>query len=475
MSQTVTGFEVHDIRFPTSEQLDGSDAMNPDPDYSAAYVVLRTADGREGHGFCFTIGRGNDVTAAAIEALRPYVLGSPAPSDAAGLAALSLALTHDSQLRWLGPEKGVTHMAAGAVINAAWDLAAKRASKPVWEFLATMTPEELVSLVDFRYLTDALTPDEALALLRAAEPGRAERTARLRAEGYPAYTTSPGWLGYSDSKLVTLARQAVADGFTQIKLKVGGDLADDVRRMKLARDAVGPDVRIAVDANQRWDVSDALRWMAALAPYAPHWIEEPTSPDDILGHAAVRAGQPVKVATGEHVANRVVFKQLLQAGAVDYLQIDAARVAGVNENLAVLLLAAKYGVPVCPHAGGVGLCELVQHLSMFDYIAVSGSREGRVIEYVDHLHEHFADPVVIASGHYRVPTAPGFSARMHPASIAAHRYPEGPVWRARRAAGRSADESTGKAAEKTAEKTVEKTAGEMAGRTVDETAERSRR
>ncbi|WP_078854920.1 enolase C-terminal domain-like protein [Streptomyces sp. NRRL F-5135] len=467
MSQTVTGFEVHDIRFPTSEQLDGSDAMNPDPDYSAAYVVLRTADGREGHGFCFTIGRGNDVTAAAIEALRPYVLGSPAPGDAAGLAALSLALTHDSQLRWLGPEKGVTHMAAGAVINAAWDLAAKRASKPVWEFLATMTPEELVSLVDFRYLTDALTPDEALALLRAAEPGRAERTARLRAEGYPAYTTSPGWLGYSDSKLVTLARQAVADGFTQIKLKVGGDLADDVRRMKLARDAVGPDVRIAVDANQRWDVSDALRWMAALAPYAPHWIEEPTSPDDILGHAAVRAGQPVKVATGEHVANRVVFKQLLQAGAVDYLQIDAARVAGVNENLAVLLLAAKYGVPVCPHAGGVGLCELVQHLSMFDYIAVSGSREGRVIEYVDHLHEHFADPVVIASGHYRVPTAPGFSARMHPASIAAHRYPEGPVWRARRAAGWSADESTGNDAEKTA--------GEMAGTTVDETAERSSR
>ncbi|MGS2586959.1 enolase C-terminal domain-like protein [Streptomyces hebeiensis] len=475
MSQTVTGFEVHDIRFPTSEQLDGSDAMNPDPDYSAAYVVLRTADGREGHGFCFTIGRGNDVTAAAIEALRPYVLGSPAPSDAAGLAALSLALTHDSQLRWLGPEKGVTHMAAGAVINAAWDLAAKRASKPVWEFLATMTPEELVSLVDFRYLTDALTPDEALALLRAAEPGRAERTARLRAEGYPAYTTSPGWLGYSDSKLVTLARQAVADGFTQIKLKVGGDLSDDIRRMKLARDAVGPDVRIAVDANQRWDVSDALRWMAALAPYAPHWIEEPTSPDDILGHAAVRAGQPVKVATGEHVANRVVFKQLLQAGAVDYLQIDAARVAGVNENLAVLLLAAKYGVPVCPHAGGVGLCELVQHLSMFDYIAVSGSREGRVIEYVDHLHEHFADPVVIASGRYRVPTAPGFSARMHPASIAAHRYPEGPVWRARRAAGRSADESTGKATGKATGKTAEKAAGETAGMTVDETAERSSR
>ncbi|WP_329069979.1 enolase C-terminal domain-like protein [Streptomyces sp. NBC_01429] len=442
MTQTVTGFEVHDVRFPTSEQLDGSDAMNPDPDYSAAYVVLRTtgtdasgpdsAAGPEGHGFCFTIGRGNEVMAAAIESLRPYVLGRPAPRTAADLAALSRALTHDSQLRWLGPEKGVTHMAAGAVLNAAWDLAAKNARLPVWEFLASMTPEELVSLVDFRHLTDALTPDEALEILRAAEPGRAERTARLRADGYPAYTTSPGWLGYSDTKLVTLAEQAVADGFQQIKLKVGADLDDDVRRMKLARAAVGPGIRIAVDANQRWDVPDALRWMAALAPYDPHWIEEPTSPDDILGHAAVRAGQPVKVATGEHAANRIIFKQLLQAGAVDYVQIDAARVGGVNENLAILLLAAKFGVPVCPHAGGVGLCELVQHLAMFDYIAVSGRRDDRVIEYVDHLHEHFADPVVITDGRYTAPTAPGFSARMLPASIAEHSYPDGPVWAARR-------------------------------------------
>ncbi|MFE9859271.1 enolase C-terminal domain-like protein [Streptomyces sp. NPDC005780] len=438
MSQTVTDFEVHDIRFPTSEQLDGSDAMNPDPDYSAAYVVLRTggADGDgggiEGHGFCFTIGRGNEVMAAAIEALRPYLTGRPVPRTAADLGELYRDLTHDSQLRWLGPEKGVMHMAAGAVLNAAWDLAAKHAGRPVWQFLAGMTPEELVSLVDFRYLTDALTPEEALAILRAAEPGRAERAERLRAEGYPAYTTSPGWLGYSDDKLVRLAKEAVADGFTQIKLKVGGDVADDVRRLALARDAVGTGVRIAVDANQRWDVADAVEWMTALAPYDPHWIEEPTSPDDILGHAAVRAGQPVKVATGEHVANRVVFKQLLQAGAVDFVQIDAARVAGVNENLAILLLAAKFGVPVCPHAGGVGLCELVQHLSMFDYVAVSGTWEDRVIEYVDHLHEHFVDPTVIESGRYTAPAAPGFSARMHPESIAAHRYPEGPVWQGRR-------------------------------------------
>lgn len=438
MSQTVTDFEVHDIRFPTSEQLDGSDAMNPDPDYSAAYVVLRTdaPDGGggplEGHGFCFTIGRGNEVMAAAIEALRPYLTGRPVPRTAADLGELYRDLTHDSQLRWLGPEKGVMHMAAGAVLNAAWDLAAKHAGRPVWEFLAGMTPEELVSLVDFRYLTDALTPEEALTILRAAEPGRAERAERLRAEGYPAYTTSPGWLGYSDDKLVRLAKEAVADGFTQIKLKVGGDVGDDVRRLSLARQAVGTDVRIAVDANQRWDVADAVEWMTALAPYDPHWIEEPTSPDDVLGHAAVRAGQPVKVATGEHVANRVVFKQLLQAGAVDFVQIDAARVAGVNENLAILLLAAKFGVPVCPHAGGVGLCELVQHLSMFDYVAVSGTWEDRVIEYVDHLHEHFVDPTVIESGRYTAPAAPGFSARMHPGSIAAHRYPEGPVWQARR-------------------------------------------
>ncbi|MFD7861180.1 enolase C-terminal domain-like protein [Streptomyces sp. NPDC059783] len=440
MSQTVTDVEVHDIRFPTSEQLDGSDAMNPDPDYSAAYVVLRTdaaapdggSEPAEGHGFCFTIGRGNDVMAAAIEALRPHVTGRPVPRTAADLGALHRDLTHDSQLRWLGPEKGVMHMAAGAVVNAAWDLAAKHAGLPVWEFLAAMTPEELVSLVDFRYLTDALTPEEALEILRAAEPGRAERAARLRAEGYPAYTTSPGWLGYSDDKLVRLAQEAVADGFTQIKLKVGGDLGDDVRRMALAREAVGPGVRIAVDANQRWDVAGAVEWMTALAPYDPHWIEEPTSPDDILGHAAVRAGQPVKVATGEHVANRVVFKQLLQAGAVDFVQIDAARVAGVNENLAILLLAAKFGVPVCPHAGGVGLCELVQHLSMFDYVAVSGSWEDRVIEYVDHLHEHFVDPTVITSGRYTAPAAPGFSARMHPESITAHRFPEGAVWQARR-------------------------------------------
>jgi L-fuconate dehydratase len=338
-------------------------------------------------------------------------------------------LVHDSQLRWLGPEKGVMHMAISAVVNALWDLAAKRADKPLWRLLSEMPVEELVSLVDFRYLTDALTPEEATEILRRAQDGRAERAERLLEEGYPAYTTTPGWLGYDDAKLARLCEEAIADGYRQIKLKVGASLDDDVRRLRIAREACGPDIRIAVDANQRWDVGEAVRWIRALEPYEPWWVEEPTSPDDVLGHAAIRrAVRPVRIATGEHVQNRVVFKQLLQAEAVDVVQIDAARVAGVNENIAILLLAAKFGVPVCPHAGGVGLCELVQHLSMFDYVAVSGTLEDRVIEYVDHLHEHFVDPVAIRDGRYVAPTAPGFSAELTPEAIDAHRYPGGSVW-----------------------------------------------
>ncbi|MFI9323159.1 L-fuconate dehydratase [Kitasatospora aureofaciens] len=430
----ITALDVLDVRFPTSEHLDGSDAMNPEPDYSAAYVVLRTdaGDGLEGHALAFTTGRGNDVQAAAIAALAPYVVGLSVEEVCGDLGAFSRSLVHDPQLRWLGPEKGAIHMATGAVVNAAWDLAAKRAGRPVWRFLGEMSPEELVAQVDFRWLSDALTTGEALEILRRAEPGRQERIARLLERGYPAYTTTPGWLGYSDEKLAHLAREAVADGFTQIKLKVGASLEDDVRRMRVAREAVGPDIRVAVDANQRWDVGPAIDWMRALAPYDPYWIEEPTSPDDILGHAAVRAAlSPIKVATGEHIANRVVFKQLLQAGAVDIVQIDSARVGGVNENLAILLLAAKFGVPVCPHAGGVGLCEMVQHLSMFDYVAVSGTTEDRVIEYVDHLHEHFVDPVRIVDGHYLAPTLPGLSAQIRPGSLKEYTYPDGPVWTAR--------------------------------------------
>ncbi|MGW1030386.1 L-fuconate dehydratase [Streptomyces sp. NPDC002577] len=427
----ITAVDTYDIRFPTSRELDGSDAMNPDPDYSAAYVVLRTdaGDGHEGHGFTFTIGRGNDVQVAAIDALRPHVLGRDVQELCADPGVVSRSLIGDSQLRWLGPEKGVMHMAIGAVVNAVWDLAAKRARKPLWQFLADAEPEWLVSQIDFRYLTDALTPDEALDLLRRGREGSQERAADLLRRGFPAYTTSPGWLGYSDEKLTRLAVQAVADGFTQIKLKVGADLADDVRRCRVARSVVGPDIRMAVDANQRWGVDEAITWTRALGEFDPYWIEEPTSPDDVLGHAAIRkAVAPVKVATGEHVQNRIVFKQLLQAGAIDVLQIDAARVGGVNENLAILLLAAKFGVPVCPHAGGVGLCELVQHLSMFDYVALSGTTEDRVIEYVDHLHEHFIEPVVIREGHYTAPTAPGFSAAMRPESIAEYTYPGGSFW-----------------------------------------------
>jgi len=435
----VTSVESFDIRFPTSRELDGSDAMNPDPDYSAAYVVLRTDATTpagvpvEGHGFTFTIGRGNEVCRAAIDALAPLVVGA----DLGSMGDLGRRLTHDSQIRWLGPEKGVVHLATAALVNAAWDAVAKAAGKPLWRLLGELEPEQIIDLVDWRYLSDALTPEEAYDLLKAAQPGRAERAAHLERVGYPAYTTSPGWLGYDDEKLTRLARQAVASGYTQIKLKVGADLADDVRRFALARSVVGPDIRIAVDANQRWDVADAVTWMTALAPYQPWWIEEPTSPDDILGHAAIRRalataapdGGPIRVATGEHVANRVMFKQLLQAGAVDIVQLDACRVAGVNENVAILLLSAKFGVPVCPHAGGVGLCELVQHLSMFDFMAVSGTLTDRVIEYVDHLHEHFLDPVVIERGAYRAPHAPGFSAQMHPDSLARYAFPDGDAWR----------------------------------------------
>ncbi|HKD98969.1 MAG TPA: L-fuconate dehydratase [Micromonosporaceae bacterium] len=431
MNARIVSLDTYDVRFPTSRELDGSDAMNPDPDYSAAYVVLRTdaGDGHEGHGFAFTIGRGNDIEAAAIAALRPYVVGRHLVALLDDLGGFWKELVHDSQLRWLGPEKGVMHMAISAVVNALWDLKAKRAGLPLWLLLARMSPEELVSLVDFRYLTDALTPGDALAILRRAEDGREERIAYLGEHGYPAYTTSPGWLGYSDEKLRALCKEAVAQGFTQIKLKVGADLADDLRRIAIAREVCGPEIRIAVDANQRWDVPDAIAWVRELAPYGPWWVEEPTSPDDVLGHAAIaRAIAPIKVATGEHVQNRVIFKQMLQAGALSYLQLDAARVAGVNENVAILLLAAKFGVPVCPHAGGVGLCELVQHLSMFDYAAVSGSMEDRVIEYVDHLHEHFVDPVVIRGGRYVAPSAPGFSATMRPESLVAYAFPTGPVW-----------------------------------------------
>ncbi len=417
---TIVAVDTRDVRFPTSLSLDGSDAMNPDPDYSAAYVTIRTdsADGLAGHAFVFTIGRGNDVQVAALDALREHLVGREVESLLGDMGAASRLLVHDSQLRWLGPEKGVMHMAIGAAVNALWDLRAKRAGEPLWLHLSRLSPEELVSLVDFRYLTDAITPEDALAILRAAEAGREERIERLLAQGYPAYTTTPGWLGYSDEKLARLCREAVAAGFPQVKLKVGADRADDIRRFRIAREVLGADYPIAMDANQRWGVQEAIDWVGALAEFHPAWIEEPTSPDDILGHAAIARGvSPVRVATGEHVQNRIVFKQLLQAGGMQVMQIDATRVGGLNENLANLLLAAKFGVPVCPHAGGVGLCEAVQHLAMFDFVAVSGTMEGRMVEYVDHLHEHFVDPVVMRDGRYVAPSAPGGSMEMKASSL----------------------------------------------------------
>ena len=419
----IVALETTDVRFPTSLSLDGSDAMNPDPDYSAAYVVIRTDAGDAGHAFVFTIGRGNDVQVAAIDALAGHLAGREIEPLLDDMGGTFRAIIGDSQLRWLGPEKGVMHMAIGAVINALWDIKAKRAGLPLWQLLARMTPEEIVDLVDFRYLTNALTREDALEILRAAVPGRAEREQELLASGYPGYTTSPGWLGYSDEKLERLAREALADGFTQIKLKVGADLEDDIRRFRKAREVVGPDFPIAIDANQRWEVSEAIEWVNALAEFHPAWVEEPTSPDDVLGHAEIARGiAPIRVATGEHAQNRVIFKQLLQADAIGVMQIDAVRVAGVNENIANLLLAAKFGVPVCPHAGGVGLCEAVQHLSMFDFVAVTGTREGRLIEFVDHLHEHFVIPTDIRGGSYMAPVAPGSGMEMKAESIAAYTW-----------------------------------------------------
>ncbi|MDY5128975.1 enolase C-terminal domain-like protein [Actinotignum urinale] len=417
----ITALRTHDVRFPTSEFLDGSDAMNPDPDYSAAYCVIETDadDGLTGHGFVFTIGRGNDVVLAAIQDLEAHIKGKNVEDLLAHMGATSKSLIYDSQLRWLGPEKGVEHMAIGAVLTALWDLKAKRAGKPLWQLLATMSPEELVECVDFRYLRDALTEEEALEILRKAEPGREERMAKLLEEGYPGYTTTPGWLGYSDEKMMRLAREAVeVEGFKQIKLKVGGSVEEDRRRLRKARETVGPDIKIAVDANQVWDVPDAIEWIKQLAEFDIAWVEEPTSPDDVLGHAAIaKAIAPTPVATGEQMQNRIMAKQFLQANALSVLQLDSTRVAGPNENIAMLLLAAKFGVRVCPHAGGVGLCELICHMSMFDYVAVSGTTEDRYIEYVHHLHEHFLTPVVIKNGHYQTPTTPGASSEMYPESI----------------------------------------------------------
>jgi L-fuconate dehydratase len=421
---TIRSVRVEDVRFPTSKFLDGSDAMNPDPDYSAAYVVLETdTPGLEGHGLTFTIGRGNQVCCAAIRAMEHLVVGLDLAWITADMGRFWRHVTSDSQLRWIGPDKGAIHLATGAVVNAAWDLWAKAAGKPVWQLVADMSPEEIVRLVDFRYITDCITPAQALALLQKRAPGQAERRASLLAHGYPCYTTSAGWLGYDDDKLRRLAQEAVDAGFSHIKLKVGRDLQDDIRRLRVAREVLGPDRQLMIDANQVWEVDQAIEWLGHLAFAKPWFIEEPTSPDDIEGHRRIREAMKGKmqVATGEMCQNRIIFKQLIMRGAIDVVQIDACRLGGLNEVLAVMLMAAQHGLKVCPHAGGVGLCEYVQHLSMIDYLCIAGTHEGRVIEYVDHLHEHFVDPCVVRDAAYMPPQAPGFSIEMKPASIALHR------------------------------------------------------
>jgi len=426
----ITDMDVWDIRFPTSKELHGSDAMNKDPDYSAAYVVLQTDGEHEGHGLTFTLGRGNELCVEAVKSLYPLVVGRNLPDIIADMSGFWRSVASDSQIRWVGPEKGVIHMATGAIINAVWDLYAKQEGKPLWKLLADMPAEEIVAAIDFRHITDALTPEEALAILKENDATRGEREADLLENGFPAYTTSAGWLGYPDDLMRKLCREALADGMTHIKIKVGRDIKDDMRRSALIREEIGPDLKLMMDANQVWDVGDAIENMKQLAEFDPWFIEEPTSPDDILGHLAIKnAISPIRVATGEMCQNRIMFKQFLMSGAMDVCQIDSCRVGGVNEVLAIILMAKKYGVPVCPHAGGVGLCEYVQHLSMFDYIRVSATTEDRVIEFVDHLHEHFEEPVVMKDGAYMPPKLPGYSITMKPQSLKDYEFPHGRIWK----------------------------------------------
>ena len=424
---------VVDLRFPTSRESIGSDAVNKDPDYSAAYCILETNAEFEGHGLTFTLGRGTDLVVQALEYLSKFAAGRSLESITENFAKFSRELTDESQFRWLGPEKGVIHLATGALINAVWDLYAKVEGKPLWRLLAEMEPEQLLKAVEFRYIDDALTYDEALAILQRGREGKAERIEHLLEHGYPAYTTSVGWFGFSDEKVRRLCREALAEGWTHFKLKVGGDAADDLRRGRLVREEIGWTNKLMVDANQKWGVLEAIERTKQLAELQPWWMEEPTSPDDILGHARIRReAAPVPIATGEHCQNRVIFKQLMQAEAIDVCQIDSCRVAGVNENLAIILLAAKFGVRVCPHAGGVGLCEYVQHLSMFDYLCVSTTMKDRVIEFVDHLHEHFVDPVRMRRGHYLAPENPGYSIAVFPSTITKYSFPDGEVWKEER-------------------------------------------
>ena len=430
MDIKILSVEAKDIRFPTSKTLDGSDAMNKDPDYSAAYVILKTNDPRfEGHGLTFTEGRGNELCVAAIRSLSYLLIGKSVEDIASDMAGFWRMITGDTQLRWLGPEKGIIHMATGAIVNAVWDLYAKTEGKPLWKLVADMTPEQLVNCIDFTYMTDVITAQESIELLSKWADTKQERIDYLLKNGYPAYTTSAGWMGYSEEKIRRLSKEAKRDGWKYLKMKVGSDIEEDVKRASIIREEVGDEMRLMMDANQVWEVGQAIQNMKELAQFNPWWIEEPTSPDDILGHLEIKKGvSPIKVATGEHCQNRVMFKQFLKSGAIDICQVDSCRMGGVNEVLAVMLMAAKSNIPVCPHAGGVGLCEYVQHLSMIDYICVSGTLENRITEYVDHLHEHFIDPVVIRNGNYMPPTAAGYSIEMKKASLESFVFPTGDMW-----------------------------------------------
>ena len=426
----IIGVETFDVRFPTSKSLDGSDAMNQDPDYSGAYLRINTDAGVHGDSLVFTIGRGNEVQLKAIEILSEKVVGLNTADALDNIGEIARQLSGDSQLRWLGPDYGVFHMGAGGVLNALWDLFAKERKVPLWKLLSDLTPQQIVNAIDFRYITDALTKQEALDILNRQIDYKADNEAKLRAQGVPAYTTSPGWLGYSDEKMLKLTQEAMDQGFKLLKYKCGKSLEDDQRRLRKVRELVGPDYAIAIDANQVWDVNEAITWINQLKEFKLHWVEEPTSPTDVVGHAKIAAGiAPTRVATGEMAGSRIIFKQLLQSKGFSVMQIDATRVAGVNENLANILMAAKFGVPVCPHAGGVGLCEMVQHLAMFDAVAVTGHHPGRIVEFVDHLHEHFVVPTDIQNGNYMAPLSPGAGAEIHQSSIDEFKFPSGSYWK----------------------------------------------
>jgi len=404
----ITGFKTLDIRFPTSTEKHGSDAMNPDPDYSAAYLILETDSNISGHSLVFTIGRGNDLQCNSIAQLAETIVGEELSTLESRIGQIGKDLVRDSQIRWLGPEKGIPHMAAGGVVNALWD-------------------------IDFRHISDAITPEEALSILKKGKDSREKNEKILLDKGLPAYTTTPGWLGYSDETMIRLAKEAVAEGFTLIKMKVGRSLENDIHRLELVRKTIGDDVRMACDANQVWDVNEAIKWIKAISHVNLFWVEEPTSPDDILGHATIaKAIAPTRVATGEHVHNRIMFKQMLQAGSMSFLQLDATRTAGVNENIAIIVMAAKFGIPVCPHAGGVGLCEMVAHLAMFDSVAVTGHHDKRVVEFVDHLHEHFVIPTQIKNASYVAPLTPGAGAEIKSQSLIDYNYATGSVWKSRK-------------------------------------------